>query len=740
MFDKWLNQDIRKVLDRRNRVVVGAEASLLDLLRKVLTKELTIFVVHGSLEELECKYTVEKFHKGDKVVIIATSQKNKLTFIRDYAETCGYVDIRKVENYVAARVFQELGLNISLTPEELKVAAYNSIGKGREYWEELCRKGGERLFDIGSDILPFLHDPVGFCATRDAVVVAAFFEKINTWLGRGNISQPPEILAKEVAEQILGSLLTGKPKKKYLDVYKKWGDSKAMEGSLLGYCQEHPVRLELPELWKVYAAHPFDLVDLQWLKDLVAHLSDRVSIKDKLPLIHARFRSSHGRQWRKGLWGHLLQLLEFDTSRIKGIASLEEATTFYTTELYRVDTAIRSIYEEFWGDEKVIRPFQEYYNQLVSPFLHKWFQYFDDYRENQKGLLIERIRSAQGRIAIIVGDGISYEISQGVTAKIGDTIKVDNQYRCCGIPSITENNMSLLYRDDGVVEPLQSRREAYLAAQVAKRIEFVQLEEVNFQHAEVDVLICSCKDIDDIAEKMQHKALKFIGEIENMIADKVVFLLNNGFQEVVLTSDHGFVLTGILDESDKAEVQFQGIVSKAERYIRTTGRQSPSPELIEYRQQYKEFNYVYFAKHMKPFKTPGKYGYAHGGLSPQELIIPFITFSHTISSLQELNISVANERQLSGVVGDYFSLHLKADDGAGDIFTQERKVQLLFIDNGKEFNKSDIVAIKAGELIKKEFSFDNHLNIEVIVVDALSRLTLTKVAVSQTVARDLGGL
>ncbi len=740
MFDKWLNQDISTLLARRNRVVVGTEASLLDLLRKVLPQELTIVVVHAALEELECKYTVEKFHKDEKVVIIATAPKNELTFIRDYAETCGYVDIRKVESYVAERVFQGLGLNISLTPEEVRVAAYNCIGKGKEYWEELCRKGGERLFDIGSDILPFLHDPEGFCATRDALVVAAFFEKINTWLGRGNISQPPGTLAKEVAEQILGSLLTGKPKKKYLDVYKKWGDSKAMEGSFLGYCRENPAQLKKADLWAIYSAHPFDSVDLQWLSDLIAHLSDSDYINDKLPHINTRFKNSHGRQWHKGLWGHLLQLLEFDSSKVKGIASLEEAIACYTTELYRVDTAIRSIYEKFWGDEKVIRPFQEYYNQLVSPFLHKWFQYFDDYGENQKGLLIEKVRSAKGRIAIIVGDGISYEIAQRVIAKTGDTVKIDNQYRCCGIPSITENNMSLLYRDDGVLEPVQLRREAYLAAQVSKRIEFVQLEEVNFQHAEVDVLICSCKDIDDIAEKMQHKALKFIGEIENMIADKVVFLLNNGFQEVVLTSDHGFVLTGILDESDKAEVQFQGEVSKAERYIRTVEKQGVSEELIEHRQRYGEYRYLYFAKHNKPFKTPGRYGYAHGGLAPQELIIPFVTFSHKTSSLQELLVSVANQSQLSGVVGDYFSVHLKADDGAGDIFTQERKVQLLFIDNGKEFSKSDIVTIKAGELIKKEFSFDRHLNIEVIVVDALSRQTLTKVAVSQTVARDLGGL
>jgi len=55
-------------------------------------------------------------------------------------------------SYVAERVLQELGLNISLTPKEIRVAAHNSIGKGKEYWEELCSKGGERLFDVGGAI------------------------------------------------------------------------------------------------------------------------------------------------------------------------------------------------------------------------------------------------------------------------------------------------------------------------------------------------------------------------------------------------------------------------------------------------------------------------------------------------------------------------------------------------------------------------------------------------------------
>jgi len=143
---------------------------------------------------------------------------------------------------------------------------------------------------------------------------------------------------------------------------------------------------------------------------------------------------------------------------------------------------------------------------------------------------------------------------------------------------------------------------------------------------------------------------------------------------------------------------------------------------------------------MKPFKTPGKYGYAHGGLAPQELIIPFITFSLKAPGVQELQITIANQDQLNGVVGDIFSIQLKAAEGGGDLFSVERKVQLLFIDKGQQFNKSDIVTIKAGELIKKEYSFDGRRNVDVIVIDASTKQTLTKVSVSQTVARDLGGL
>ena len=60
MFDKWFNQDIDNVLSKRNRVVVVDESTHLDLLQKVLPTEYKVFVVNNAIEELECKYTIEK--------------------------------------------------------------------------------------------------------------------------------------------------------------------------------------------------------------------------------------------------------------------------------------------------------------------------------------------------------------------------------------------------------------------------------------------------------------------------------------------------------------------------------------------------------------------------------------------------------------------------------------------------------------------------------------------------------
>jgi len=81
MFDKWFNQDIDNVLSKRNRVVVVDESAHLDLLQKVLPTDYKVFVVNNAIEELECKYTIEKQHRDDKVVMLTPTPKKQLTFI-----------------------------------------------------------------------------------------------------------------------------------------------------------------------------------------------------------------------------------------------------------------------------------------------------------------------------------------------------------------------------------------------------------------------------------------------------------------------------------------------------------------------------------------------------------------------------------------------------------------------------------------------------------------------------------
>lgn len=159
----------------------------------------------------------------------------------------------------------------------IRAAAHHSIGKGVGYWEGLCRKGGE-IIDIRSEILPFLNDPDGFCARQDKIVIKTFFEKINIWLGRNPIEQPPMTLAKEVAERILKEMLASEPEDKFLDVYKKWMDSKTYEESLKFYCDKVQVQYQVQEPWGVHPLHPFTFVDQLWLKDLAKHLSDTETI------------------------------------------------------------------------------------------------------------------------------------------------------------------------------------------------------------------------------------------------------------------------------------------------------------------------------------------------------------------------------------------------------------------------------------------------------------------------------
>jgi hypothetical protein len=300
--------------------------------------------------------------------------------------------------------------------------------------------------------------------------------------------------------------------------------------------------------------------------------------------------------------------------------------------------------------------------------------------------------------------------------------------------------MSRIYVDSGEVFPLHKQREKYLTgAHPDKDIGFMQLEEVNETTDRHHYLICSYKDIDELGEKQQQRALKYFATIETTLTAKIEQLLRNGYERVFLISDHGFVLTGRLAESDKIASQVSGESHTSERYIRTVEKPREDNLITFSQANGPRYRYISFSRNISPFKTPGVYGYSHGGLSPQEIITPYFCWE-VVKTAKKLAVTVANKTDLRSVAGNLFSVKLQGAGDENDLFQAERKIQILLFYGDKIVMRSDIITIQNRQQLQKEFEFDGRDNLELRVIDADTKETLDSATVSQDKGRDFGGL
>ena len=744
MIDQWFKNDLRDIYARHSVAVFIDESGDAEFLLKTVEGEYIIHQANSELEELHIKYLIEKAQPANKRFLVYTrSRKDDLKFIREYCETCGCLEIRYLQNYIKDKVHQTLNLNINLPTEDIIAAAKASIGKDRSYWMNLYHKGSAGIFDLEKELLPFVHDPETYAKEKnDAQLRETFYRKVNELLGQDYLSKPAPTLAAEVVKAMLDGLAAGCCNKTLESVYTSWLDSVTYRGSFKGYLGSYKLSPNL-NIWKVSIDHPFRQVDERWLAEIGKSLPDKAKLPSLLPKLRQRDQSRQAQALGICFWGDVIALLTFDPKDIAYLNSFSECVEFYKKHFCRLDTAIRNLYTEFLSKKELLEQFQELYKEHVTVFLDKWFRFFDDYQENQTGLL-QRIIDDAGRqkTAVIVGDGVAYEIAELVAAKVKEPVILRKKVIFADIPSETENNMSRIYMANGVTESIQDKREKYLAAQNPDvSIDFIRMDEVTEEACPGQILICTYKDIDDMGEKLKQKALKYFLESIDFFAKKISLLLASGYAKVYLITDHGFVLTGLLSDADKISVSPKGDFEKAERYIRTEIRQSDlTPALVEDEKRYMQFAYLYFARNINPFKTTGSYGYSHGGISPQELLTPYFCWERSATAAASLPVSIENKGELKDVTGELFSIKIRADKGSNDLFSMERKVYLVFFANKAQVNKSDVFSIQRNGLITKEYTFDGHAEIEVQLLDADTKQQLDRAVVKQNKDRDLGGL
>lgn len=758
MIDTWFKKDLQHTLAQHPVVVFIDESGDAEFLLKSLQNDCTVYRTNGDLEELEAKYRIEKALQenptaNQKFLIYTRLPKDKLSFVREYCETNGCVEIRYLHNYIKDKVHQTLNLNINLPKDELIAAAKVSVGKDRTYWMDLSHKGASEIFDLSKELLPFVHDPEAYATDKyDVQLRGTFYRKVNELLGQEYIEKPAATLAGEVVTFMLNGLATNNCNKILLAVYHNWLDSLSYRDSFGAYLATYKLGNSI-DVWQAHPDHPFRQIDEAWLKEIGHKLAHKTLNQGEVSSLLARLKQRHQSKQAQALnivfWHDIITLLDFDPKDMAYLSSFSECVEFYKKHFCPLDTAIRNLYAGFMQQRDVLEPLQTLYKEYVSVFFDKWFRYIDQYKEDQTGILQRIIDDNNHRkIAVIVGDGVAYEMAEQVAVKVNQQNKLKSRNKLtrqsilADCPSETENNMSHIYMANGVVEAVQNRREKYLSAQnTSTAIDYIRLDEVSDQPLAGQVLICTYKDIDDMGDKLNHKALKYFPESIDFFAEKVGQLLNIGYAKVYLITDHGFVLTGLLSESDKISVKLSGNHYIDERFIWASDRQDHlKPQFIEAAKVYKEYNYLYFARNMNPFKTPGTYGFAHGGLAPQELVTPYFCWEQEGNDMGELAVVISNKSDLASVTGELYQIKLRTDSGEGNLFTLERKVLLLFFANKQQVNKSDVIAMQSNSKTAKEYTFDGYDEIEVQLVDAVTKQQLDRVKINKNNERDLGGL
>lgn len=745
MTDKWFLQELEQQLKHRKRTVIldpkGQCGFLLPLLEdkgyKLFKNDVNLTEQWQIVqEELQFRYEAETRYQDTSVVFYLVREQDKLSFLFDYCFTHGCVDLSNPIEWLRNKLFKATGLQISLDTPLLMVAAKIGIRRSLDWWKKILQ-GLEELISIEDELLPFLHEPESFLKSKEKDISRLLQEKIFELIGQPYISKPPKTLALEVANHLFNGLINDSVPDNLMNVYFKWVDSSTYSSSLEQYVSQFKIDNET-NVWAVNPNHCFNAIDREALRQITANLRNTSYVAEKLLKVKQRAASYKVKKFVPVWWQDVITLLEFDGKGISTCTNLDKIVDYYTRNFAEVDRAIRNLYALFLQEEEIIRPLQEYYESLNRELLDRWFEYVPAYSSNQQGYLAELLKTAKPGTAVIVGDGIRYEIADHISNTLQKQFEVEKNIILADIPSDTENNMSALYAGNNEVLKFHKDREKRLLELTEKDITFINLDALHYGF-KAEYLVLTYKDIDATGESLQQGAIKLFSEFEKKITDTVTLLLKMGYREVFLITDHGFVLTGLLDEADKIEPKVTGKSKVGERFIRTVEKQS-NTDWISFDKKYEDYNYVVVAKNHRPFKSKGVYGYSHGGFTPQEVIVPNFKFSKVKEAIQGLEVKISNKSELNDVTGNIFAVKLEASKAKGDLFSSSRKVQLLLFANNKQISMSNINTINAGGSIINEFSFNNNESVTASLIDVETSEQLDNVIIKKSKARDLGGL
>jgi hypothetical protein len=720
--------DINEVLEHHNRLVItdalGEGEFLLEYLPPTVTR---IDVESNDLSEIDARYRAETEHREDNVVFYTKQMKGQLKFLLEYAETNGCIVLDDMEQYIKTHLFDETHENTELSKTELLMAAKLSKGKDLKWWKGVCNRIIPPM-DTDKLIIDLLSNPADTKKNTDIDIWNVLVKEVYAVIDKPQTEQPVEVMAQTIMDAIFKGLLNNHISSKLLNIYYKCIDSTPMKKRMEQYIGAFNIPKDASPL-KAHPDHCFVELDKKIFRMLSKTLEDDGFIENYLQAVSLRIKreNSYKATWLKDV----KTILDFKNKKLNEITSIDDFTIYYKDVFAPLDSAIRHLYAEWLNEENILRPYQYLYEQYNKELLGKWFTLTKQYIPSQKNVIRYEFAST-GRTAIIVCDGLRLEIAETIV----QNVKFHNNRKTAYamLPSVTENGMSALFGCNKV-ELDANKRYQHLQEELPD-IQIIQLEKLN-NSITASKLVLLFGDIDQVGEKKQLAALKDINAYEELLTKKIKELFSMGYHKVVLMTDHGFVITGILDEADKV-VAPKGADKVEERFCTATERLA-TESLIERQFDFNNSSYQYFAKTDKPFRTKGCYGYSHGGFTPQECIIPVYEFTQD-KALEMLEISISNKNALKEVTGNHFTVKLKAGGNKDSFYLDERRIIVEFYDQDKLLTSIPTFKMKHDETQEFEYDMPASGKIKVVVVDAETKKQIDYCSIEKFDARGLDGL
>lgn len=723
MFNRWLLSDIEAAVRKCDRVVISDPKQFLAFMVKELN-EYAVITLNDPSQEMNSRLQAMTSHRDSKVIFLCFFPKSHIHQLIEFAGVGGFIDLDNPDRYIRAKLYQEGLGNVTLSEPKLLLAAKLSIGKDLTWWKGIVNETIKPL-NLNEHLSMLIENPRQYEITHDEEVYSVLRDELFGLMRKPTTPVDAPTLLRELSHTIFAGLSDNSINSDLLNIYDWWSKDTVLIPMLKSQINSWNISVNASPI-TAHIDHPFADIDRKLLIAIGERLRNNAAFVDLSEAIRRRIGSRRASEFKAKWLPDLLTLLEFDSSGLFRYDTLTKFTEYYRTKFAILDSAIRHLYVAWLSEPDLLRPLQELYESHLKSLLGIWFNVGGDrYKPSQLGLVAEALRSGN-KVAVLVCDGLRLELAETVANRMPVSLSVKRLVRNSKLPSVTENGMSALFGVDEVVNSTAPRFDNL-------RGEVPGVEIINYldlgNGVSANKLVVMFGDIDQVGEHKGLAGLRDINNYETELAEAVGRLHRLGYSDVYITSDHGFVITGILDESSK--VPYPNGVDVKERFL-ISDEYIVQPNLVRREDCFPGGQYQYYAKTDRPFRTRGAYGYAHGGFTPQECLIPFYCFSSSDTS-SSVEVTISNRDALAAVTGQFFTIKLKGNESAIG-----SRVKVSLFSNGR-LASSTIVKIGGSGDAGVEFeTIDGVLS--VIVQDTVTGVQLDNASIRKSASRDLDDL